>query len=326
MRTGDAVLVLVCLLAAGLVAWNLAAPAAPAPSPPGAPAAGPDPAATERLREEIRRVEGRIETLERAKSELAPPPPAEPAGPGPDEPVVPPAVPERLAEEAARLGVPEALAAAAWEHYFRTKEGKGSPAEAAKRIVEAGPDGFRAVVALIRAGYRATWNRDLLRATYAPGLESHLLDLAREPDAERTRGSGYRSLAVADTEEVREFLVRAAGRETDPGALWGAAEALGDLHEPRGAAPLEGRFSGPGFSGVRPHILEALGRMGGEDAKRILVAHLRDPYGDALSWAIGALGWIDREAAREEAARILAGPRAKHLSGIDRRRLEEAAK
>jgi hypothetical protein len=328
MKLTDAILALVCIASVALIAANLLARSPdPAPAPP--PPAPEEPVGTEetaRLRDEIRAVRGRIAELTSEKAALARPVAAEPANPEPGEPEEPPAVPARLLEEAARLGVPEALAATAWEHWWRTKEKKGSPAAAAERLKAAGEDGFRAVVALIRAGYRATWNRPLLEATYSPGLEQLLIDLVEDPSAGRSRWSGLRYLSIADTPRVREFLVAQAGRQSEPAALWNVAEALGDLHEPRGAAPLEGRFYEPEFVGVRPLILQAIGQMGGDDAKRILIAHLRHPHGDALHYAIAALGRIDPDAAREEARRLLDGPRAPHLDSYTREGLQSAAR
>ena len=179
----------------------------------------------------------------------------------------------------------------------------------------------------MRGGRNGTWFSPIVKATWTPGLEKHLLGLVDDESVHKwSRWSALRSLGDTDTPEVRDYLVARLERERDAGLYMCTAEALGFLKEPRGAHFVDDRIMGPMWSGVRGHILHATGRMGGPDASAFLVRYLRTPNADLLGSAILALDGIDPATAETEAAAILASPRADFLKSSDRNALEKIAK
>ena len=127
---------------------------------------------------------------------------------------------------------------------------------------------------------------------------------------------------------VREFLVDWLPKHSkDPSMYWQTATALGRLKEPRGAAYLDVEaITEPRWSGVRGHILYALGQMGGTEAAAKLGQYLSTPHADKLGAAAAALARIDKDAARRHAKRLLASDRAKFIHWMDRSQLEKLAK
>jgi hypothetical protein len=136
------------------------------------------------------------------------------------------------------------------------------------------------------------------------------------------------ALAEYDTPRVRDFLVdHLTKQEKDPGAYWTAATTLGRLKEPRGAEFLDVEvIIQPRWSGVRGHILTALGQMGGAHAVQRLNEYLSLEHADRVGTAAGALSQLDPDGARGHARRILESARAPFLTSGDRRALEALLK
>ncbi|MHC4133950.1 MAG: HEAT repeat domain-containing protein [Planctomycetota bacterium] len=189
-----------------------------------------------------------------------------------------------------------------------------------------GEEGYLAVLALLRGGEYGIYYTRMLKETWAPGWERHLLGLVG--DAEVTplsRSSALAGLGVVDTPEVRRFLLDYLERAEDPGLFHGAANALGTLGETEGARHVRDKLHRRGWEGRRPHLLVALGSMGGDEAKRVILEYLDDPRSTDMFYAVSALLRIDPAAAAEEAAKVLDGPRAKTLSKVGREWMERWA-
>ena len=92
--------------------------------------------------------------------------------------------------------------------------------------------------------------------------------------------------------------------------------ALGELKEPAAAPFFEDKLLRPGWDGVRPHLLLALGRMGGDRAERILLDYLAHPKAGDHFYAITALRDIDPEAGAREAARYLSSRPRNEISEV----------
>jgi RNA polymerase sigma-70 factor (ECF subfamily) len=187
--------------------------------------------------------------------------------------------------------------------------------EALKELESHGEEGFRAILALLRSGRDGIWFERLLRETWRPGFEVHLMAFSRDPAVHTFgRWPALKALGAADTAGVRRFLLDLVATETDPGLFMSAADALGDLKEAAGATDVGEKLRRPGWEGVRPHLLGALGGMGGAEAKRILLEYIAEPDADDLFYAVAALQRIDPDAAALESARILEGPRRQKLA------------
>jgi hypothetical protein len=187
-----------------------------------------------------------------------------------------------------------------------------------------GEEGYLAVLALLRGGEYGLYYQRMLKETWAPGRERHLLDLVGDADVTTlSRSSALEGLGAVDTPEVRRFLLDYLERAEDPGLFHGAANALGTLGEPEGARHVRDKLHRRGWEGLRPHLFVALGNMGGDEAKQVILEYLDDPRSNsAMFYAVSALMRIDPAAAAEEAGKILDGPRAKTLSKVGREYME----
>lgn len=183
----------------------------------------------------------------------------------------------------------------------------GSDADAAARLAARGSEGFRAVCAMIEVGHSHFRTWQLLRATWRPGDERHLLALAARDDLPGFGSwSALEGLSCADTPAVRAFLQELLPVETDPGRFMAAAAALAHLGvreavDDIAAAVLAFR---PEWAGVAPHLIASLAELGGEAAVRQLEAIGRDQRCAHAAAVLAALERLDRAAAeRVRAAR-----------------------
>lgn len=292
--------------------------------------AGASSATAEDLRSELARLSAQEKRLAGEVQALRAESPAVPAAAPAESEIPEPEIPEPIRRAAAELGVSDAAIGAAVraDRAFRASPYGAHEAEIAA-LVALGEDGFRAVVALLKAGRGGIWFDRLFEATMAPGREALLLALSEDEDAMRRSGwSILTGLGFADTPEVRDYLLarlEREGREEDAGQFMSAAEALARLKEPRAAVFFEGKLARKGWSGVRGSLLNALGKIGGPDARRILLEYIRDPNSENPGSAVRALGQFDRVAAKEEARSLLSGPRRAFLKSYELRCLEEAA-
>ena len=104
-----------------------------------------------------------------------------------------------------------------------------------------------AILVLLRSGLSGVWFDRLLRESWSPGWERHLMAAAQDPAVPRfPRWSLLSSLGVADTPEVRRFLLDFVERSQDAGLFMNAANALGTLREPAGARHIEDKLMRPG--------------------------------------------------------------------------------
>ena len=76
------------------------------------------------------------------------------------------------------------------------REKKAAPG-AMDAFLALGPEGFKAVVALMRSGLRATWQQQWLEKTYRPGLEQVLIDYIEDPEHKEDSGIALTFLGVA---------------------------------------------------------------------------------------------------------------------------------
>ncbi len=191
-----------------------------------------------------------------------------------------------------------------------------------------GVEGYRAVLAMLRTGYQGTWFVELVKTTHQPGYEDELIAVAKDEDvAEFSRWGALQSLQVADTPAVREFLnAYLAAHQGDSGLFMSAALALGNLRDATSAPLVRDKLLREGWKGVRGYLLTALGGMGGDDARSILVEFIRDDRADRVAGAFRALARFDVEAARDEADRFFETPRGKKTSSYDRQLIETATR
>ncbi len=236
-----------------------------------------------------------------------------------------PSLPANILAAGKVVGASEAALQAAYRLEMSLRNRRPDPG-ALDAFVAEGSDGFRALVALMRSGLRATWQKDWLRKTYQPGLEQVLIDFAEDPKHDGEAGIALTCLSIADTQRVRDYLVTRVQEDQTPDLVYSAAEALGDLKEPRGAAAIGLVFAQPGWGGVRGKILYNLGRMGGVHARRILIDYMRMENADLLASAVTALSKIDAAAAKLEATRLLARDGADLMDWRDRQALKKIAK
>lgn len=177
-----------------------------------------------------------------------------------------------------------------------------------------GARGFRAVCRLIAAGEGHWRTHELLRATWTPGAEAELIRLADGPELPGYgRWTALRGLGVADTKEVRAYLLDRVATERNAGLFFSAAEALAMLAEPRAVAPvakalLEFR---PGWSGVETHLVTALARMGpgAADPLEKFLADDRATNAASVLSALRILTSLAPEKARAAASTLRSSPR-----------------
>ena len=189
---------------------------------------------------------------------------------------------------------------------------------AVARLAQCDPNhGYRAVVALLRSGEAGPWMVELFEATWQTGhgAEETLVQASSDPSLPRLcRERAFEALGVSDTQRVREYLVASLPMLVTQGEFLQATRALARLGEPRGAPALEAKLSSKKWAPIHPHLLVALGKMGGPVAIRILINYIRAPDSNSMLYAFAALRELDPASARREAAALLASDRADNLS------------
>ncbi len=160
-------------------------------------------------------------------------------------------------------------------------------------------------------------------------MEAHLIDLAQDSHASlKQRKHALLCLGGSriDTPGVRDFLVAELERGGEEELVHGCAKALGWLREERAIPSLERYLYRPGKEREAVNILGALGSIGTERARSVLVEFAGgDHPGLLLASAVKALDWSDKNAAREAAKQILQGHRGEALAASHRRTLETVA-
>ncbi len=190
--------------------------------------------------------------------------------------------------------------------------------DALKGLQDHGEEGFLAVLALLRGGRQGVWFDRLLREAWSPGYEAHLIAAAGDPAFPLfSRHSILRAMGGADTPETRRFLLDLVAKCEDVGLFYNAAGALGDLREPAAARHVEDKLLRPGWDGVRPHLLVALGKMGDLEAERILLDYLAHPKSENHFYAISSLMDLDPDAGAREAARFLGSRAAEGANAVE---------
>jgi hypothetical protein len=241
-------------------------------------------------------------------------------------------VPTPVAEQAKVLGVSaEALrdmyGAELLLHYAGQSPGGGDMRRAADSalalLASRGDEGFLAVAANARGNPSNTSRVDAMaKATWRPGLERHLLEWMQgaAPDAPVT--AVLRALGGIDSPEVRELLRAALTKYRNHATHFTtAAAALAALGDSSAVGPIGDRLFEPTWSMLRPSLLDSLGRLGGEEAGRVLVAYLRDPRADLESTAVEALSRFDAASARAEAKALLDGTHGNPVTPAESERL-----
>ncbi len=88
----------------------------------------------------------------------------------------------------------------------------------------------------------------------------------------------------------------------------------------------QGLLYRPGKEREQGGLLNGLGTLGSKESRRVLTEYLEKEHpGYYLTWGVRMLSWSDMEAAREAAAKVLAGPQAEKLTANERRVLEATA-
>lgn len=172
-----------------------------------------------------------------------------------------------------------------------------------------GSEGFRAVCAMLDVGHAHARTVELLRPTWRPGDERHLLALAGGPELPNyAMWIVLHGLGACDTPEVRAWLAQRLAGEGDAGRYMSVASALADLGA-RDAIPAIGarvREFRADWAGVQPHLLAALVELGGAEAVKELEAIAS---ADGCKDVKGVLAQLERldaaAAARVRAARGL---------------------
>jgi hypothetical protein len=183
------------------------------------------------------------------------------------------------------------------------------PVDAVAKIADFGEQGFRAACLLIETGHGGSYTDPVLAATYRPGMEKYLLELASRSEALPGWGrwAALRNLSLADTKEVRGYLLDRLVTERDAGLFMSVAQALSRLGESRGTEVVVRqlfRFE-DGWGGVERHLLRSLSGMGGEDANRWLVAYLADRRAKHHLMAVLEIRKTDAGLAKTEAKKLL---------------------
>lgn len=281
-------------------------------------------AETERLAAENRRLEEQIRALEAEERELERVREwyAERNAPEP-EPSDPDVIPRLVLDVATALHVPEDALRAAFEAARETSAGNIA------RLKAAGAGGFRGLVAVLRGRGDMEDIDVLFAASWEPsmaGEEGALIDAA-ELDCD----PALLALGHCDTPRTRSYLVGRLRGAAEADVLLMCAQSLGRLREPRALHDLARavRTTRPGSSFLAPMARQAavaaLGDIGGDEARALLVDYLREEDSDLLAEAAHALRKVSPETARREAEALLAGPRAAGLSEREIQSLRECA-
>jgi len=152
-----------------------------------------------------------------------------------------------------------------------------------------GEDGFRASCALLLVGHHHYRTSELFKATYRPGLESMLIELAGEPLPRLAGWSVLQALGATGAEPAREYLLKRLAREEDLGLFMSAARGLAKLGE-RAAVPIVAKRL-IGSAGVETYLIGALGQIGGPEARKALEAYIAD---ERAKHADAAREWLKR--------------------------------
>jgi outer membrane protein assembly factor BamB len=251
-------------------------------------------------------------------------PAAAPAAAAP-APAAPTVTEPGFAALASERKVPEAALRAAFAA-SQALVGRGDRQETMAALEKHGPHAFPAVVALVTAGKNHYRMVDLLAATWRPGDERLLLELAEGPALpEFGLWSVLEGLGVADTKEVRDYLAGRLEREEDAGLFFCAARGLARLKDPRGVAPVAKRLLefGEGWSGVEGYLLTSLVEMDGKTAAPHVEQYLADLRSRHVGMALRSLDGIDHERA-VAAARKLEAQRDQRRFDAETRRLIES--
>ena len=283
-----------------------------------------DAAAVAALRAKLADAEARIAELEAApRSAGATPAPS--TAPAVRKRATP-KLPEGIWPVAKRVGAPRELVELAWMLRSGTYTDAQQAADALAKLKAAGKEGLLAFAALSlgpSTGHTAI--PGLIEKLEVPDADVILIDLI---ESETFPHGLVMAMGHVDTQRSRDFLVDWLPKHTkDASMYWQTSMALGRLKEPRGAQYLDVEaITEPNWSGVRGHILYALGQMGGAEAAAKLGQYLSTPHADKLGAAARALASIDKDAARRHAKRLLASDRAKFIHWMDRTELEKLAK
>ena len=173
-------------------------------------------------------------------------------------------------------------------------------------------EAFQAVVIVLSRGDGAgAAAHRLVGSVAVPGGEELLIDTLEglQQDPRFASWGLIRGLGRFDTPRAREYLLQRLEVESDPGRLMSTVEALADL----GEAGLVDRLSPTRLDAealdlVRPHIFEALVRLGGEPARQFFRAYLDRREAIAAGEAIVALAGIDEALATTYARTVLGDP------------------
>jgi hypothetical protein len=243
--------------------------------------------------------------------------------------------PERLRKIAEQMSVGETVIAAAVRAEGLLKQTHTQRVDAAVQdeakialadLTGYGVEGFRGVLAMLRTGYQGTWFIELVKTTYQPGYENELIAVANDDEvAEFARWGALESLQVADTPAVREFLrAYLVEHDDDEGLFMSAALALGALHDAESAHLVHDKLFRERWNGVQPYLITALGGMGGDGARKVLISFIRDERAKRVASAFRALARFDVEAARDEADRFFDSERGRVVADRERQLIEAA--
>lgn len=184
-----------------------------------------------------------------------------------------------LEQAAARFDVPhEAVRAALVATAATLGKGEVPPQQALDDLAKLGPVGFRAVCALVAAGHTHYRTWQLMQATYEKGDEDLLLALAEEDLPGYAVWSVLEGLGATGSAKGRAYLLERIAREQDAGCFMAAAQGLAHLGEQRAVPVIGERLLAfePGWSGVEGHLVSALGRISGPEAREILERYAAD--------------------------------------------------
>ena len=158
--------------------------------------------------------------------------------------------------------------------------GKGDvpPQKALADLEKHGRDGFRAVCSLLLVGHHHYRTWELLRVTYRPGEEKHLLELAEETLPGYGTWSALEGLGVTKSKKARTYLLDRLAKEENSGLFMSAAQGLAHLGEKKAVPIVAEKLLSfeRGWSGVERHLVTVLFRIGGKEARRALEGYAKD--------------------------------------------------
>ena len=161
---------------------------------------------------------------------------------------------------------------------------------------------------------------------FAPGQESLLFAVVDDPGVPKNdRARALDCLGHADTPGTREELLARLTKARKAPEFLSLARPLARLRERRALPRCAERLTDPSWKDTEVRDLLELLPTFGPAARPVVLDYLRDPEADVLHFAVRALAELDPTAARDEAARLLDGPRAAALDALSRRNLERTA-